>query len=320
MSTTLAIPIWPERGLDRFFAILERVREVWPFVGGEVRVPPDRWEVATEAVRELQSHGFTVAVHLPPPEEFRPEEFVAWLAAIRPDWAVVHGGTAAEGEVGDCEDFLRFLEDRAVRLKILSASGVPVFVENAPPREPVRDSDDPGTACDIRPLIRAGMFARDLLFLAERAGCRAVADTEHFLDAIFAVRKRARTNGTPRPTEAERKFAARFGFFVRGGKVFWAGDCLRSLTLEGELSVLRPARFHVTGSRAAASMGKITSHAELRDDPFGRYLISLVLFYRPLSITVEACHKDGIFDWRVLERSVLAAARMLKFELKQFAR
>ncbi len=317
MRTILAIPVRPERGLDRFFAVLERVREMWPFIGGEVRVPPGGWEDSAEAVRELRSHGFTAAVHLPPLEEFRPEESAAWLAETRPDWAVVHGGTAAEGEVGDCEDFLRFLEDRAVRLKILAASGVPVFVENAPPREPVRDSGDPGTALNVRPLIRAGMFARDLLFLARKTGSEVVADTEHLLDAISAVRERARQNGNLRLEARERSFADRFGFVVREGEPFWAGDWLRGLTLEGELSLLQSKRFHVTGSRAAVSAGKITSHAELKDDPFGRYLMRLVLSYRPLSVTVESCHRDGVFDWGVVECSVLAAARMLAAAEKQ---
>lgn len=311
MHTVLLAPVWPERGLGRQLALLEEARETWPFVGGEVRAAPGALDAAAEALRELRSRGLSAAVHLPAPEELPPEEAAAWLRKIRPDWAVVHGRTAAEGEVSDCAGCLEFLERCAAELRVLAASGVPVFVENAPPREPERDPRNPGIALGTRPLVRAGMFARDLLFVAERAGCGVLADTEHLLDAIFALRERARLNGALRLSDGERDFAGWFGFYVRRGLVLWSGNALTSLTLEGELSLLRPKRFHVTGSRAAVLAGEITSHAELEDSPFGRYLMNLALSYRPLSVTVESCHRNGAFDFGALERSLLTAARML---------
>jgi len=312
LRTAVLLPVWPERNVGRFTALLEEGRKIWPHVGAEVRIGTDDWDVAAKTVAELRASGYVAVAHLPSIEQFRQEEGLKWLKGVRPDWAVVHGGTATDGEVKDCTDFVDFLRERAARLRVLAASGVPVFVENAPPREPVRDPSDSGTAAGVRPLVRAGMFARDLLFLAGEAGCGVVADTEHLLDAIAAVREKAKWDGHLLLTPGERDFAGRFGFVVREGEVFWAGDYLYGLNLRGELSLLRANRFHVTGSRAAVSGGAVTSHAEIRDDPFGRYLTRLVLSHRPLSVTVESCHEQGRFDFGVLKRSFLLVLRILR--------
>lgn len=312
MQTIVLLPVWPEHDIDQFTVLLEKGQRSWQHVGAEIRVSIDEWDTAAKAVDELRAAGFTVAIHLPPVERFRPEEGLVWLKEMRPNWAVVHGGTADNGEVISCADFLEFLRERADRLKILAASGVPICVENAPPREPVRDPFDPGMAVSIRSLIRAGMFARDLLFLARKAGCGVVADTEHLLDAIVTVRERTKKNGYIPLTTAERDFADRFGFVIQKGEVLWSEDYLYNPNLQDELSILRPKRFHITGSWTTVLDGMVTSHAEIKDNSFGRYLIRLVLSYHPLSVTVESCHERGQFNFSVLERSFLFVLKMLK--------
>ena len=302
----LLVPVWPERGAGRFLGLLERVSRMWPEVEGEVRVSPGGWDAAAAAVEEFRRAGFVVAAHLPPPEESDPAEAARWLREVRPAWAVVHGGTAREGEVEDCADFVEFLRDRASRLRKVASSGVTLYVENVPPREPVRDPADIGRAAGVRYLVRAGMFARDLLFLCRACGTGALLDTEHLLDAVACVREAAVEVGRVESLPDERAFAGMFGFVVREGRVFWAGDCLRGLTLAGEAALLRPARVHVTGSTAALRNGAVTSHAELRaGDPFGEYVLRFVLGLGPASVTVESCHEGGTFDFGVLERSVL---------------